>query len=57
MFVADSYEKRLTVAGDEHISFFVDGDAIFGEYGYGAIIGGFPNTHEGSGKVLKRVGS
>ena len=57
IFVADSYEERLTVAGDEHIGFFVDGDTVFGEYGHSAIISGFPNTHEGSGKVLKRVSS
>jgi hypothetical protein len=57
MFIMDSYEERLTVASDEHIGFFVDGDAVFGEYGHSAIIGGFPDTHEGSGKVLKRVGS
>ena len=31
MFVADSYEERLTLAGDEHIGIFVDGDAVFGE--------------------------
>jgi hypothetical protein len=41
------------MAGDEHIGFFVDGDTVFGEYGHSAIISGFPDTHEGSRKVLK----
>jgi hypothetical protein len=53
MFVADSDEERLTVAGDEHIGFFMYGYSVLGEDGHGTIIGSFSTTHEGGGKILK----
>jgi len=53
MFVVDSDEERLTMAGDEHIGFFMYGDSVLGEDGHGTIIGGVSNTHEGGGKILK----
>ena len=54
--VLTSNEEWLTVAGDELISFFVDGDAILGEDGDGTVVGSFTNTHEGSRKVVKLIG-
>jgi hypothetical protein len=43
------------MTGNEDIGFFVDGDAIFGEDRDSAIISCFADTHEGSGKIIKRV--
>ena len=56
MFITNPNEEWLAVAGDEHVAFFVDGDAVLGEDGDGTIIGGFTDAHERSRKVIKRIG-
>jgi hypothetical protein len=56
VFVANSDEEWLTVAGDEHVAFFVDGDAILGKDGDVTIIGGITDAHEGSREVIKQIG-
>jgi hypothetical protein len=44
------------VAGDEHVTFFVDGDTVLGNDGDGTIISGFTDTHEGRWEVIKQIG-
>ena len=56
VFVANPNEEQLAVAGYEHITFFVDGDAVLGKDGDGTIVSGFTDAHEGSRKVIKRIG-
>ena len=46
-------EEWFAMAGDQHVMFFVDGDAIFGEDGDGAVVGGFSDTHEGCREVVE----
>ena len=47
VFVTHANEDRFTLAGDEDICFFVDGDAITSKNGNGAIITGLTYAHEG----------
>ncbi len=54
-FVACSNEEGFTLASDEYVLFFVDGDAGLGENGNGAIIASFADTHEGMWEVLEGV--
>ena len=56
VFVAFSNEEGFTLASDEHILFFVDGDTRLGEDGNGAIITSLANTHEGMWEVLEGFG-
>ena len=45
----------FTLASDEYVLFFMDGDARLGEDGNGAIIASFANTYEGMWEVLEGV--
>ena len=56
VFIACSNDKGFTLASDEYILFFVDGDAGLGEGENGAIIASFSDTHEGMWEVLEGVG-
>jgi hypothetical protein len=55
VLVACSNEEGFTLASDEYVLFFVDGDAGLGENGNGAIIASFADTHEGMWEVLEGV--
>ncbi len=55
VFVACSNEEGFTLASDEYVLFFVDGDAGLRENGNGAIIASFADTHEGMWEVLEGV--
>jgi hypothetical protein len=56
MCISCSNEEGFTLASDEYVLFFVDGYTGLGEYGNGAIIASFADTHEGMWEVLKGVG-
>jgi len=56
VFAACFNEEGFTLASDEYILFFVDGDAGPGEDGNDAIIASFADTHEGMWEVLEGVG-
>ena len=43
--IMDPKQNGLALAGDEDIGFFVDGDAVLGEDGDGAVISCFANAH------------
>jgi hypothetical protein len=46
MCVAGANEEGFTLASDEHVGVFVDGDTGLSEDGDGAVITGFTNAHE-----------
>ena len=55
VLITDPKQNGLALAGDEDVRFFVDGDAILGEDGDGAVISGFADAHQGMRKVCKGV--
>ena len=54
--VANTYEEPFTLAGNENVLLFVNGDSILGKDGNGAIIIYFSNTHKGLWEVGTKVG-
>jgi hypothetical protein len=57
MCIAGANEEGFTLASDEHVSVFVDGDSGLSENDDGAIITGFTNAHERLWEINKRVAS
>ena len=53
MLITHTDENGFTLASDEDVVFFVDGDTILCENGDVAVVSGLANTHEGVGKVVE----
>ena len=56
MFITNTNDDWFTLAGDEYICLFVDGDAVTSKNGNGAIITDLTNAHERLGEVRKGIG-